>query len=277
MKFKWSEMTDKEKAAVIGIVVVAVVATVRIYDARTEANARNFVRSDMSGGRGDVTQSAPQFPMPMVQGNPGEMMFMPGGWPQPQGFDGTLKPYDKQTPPGWHGVKPVGKMPDGRPIFAQMPVYDEVPGAFVATVYYPAPDYRLPSLPQQVAVPAKGKARNAFRRKIEDDFRKCHAAQVAYEMSPEKRSEDIRNEIGKMEWENRARRVRDEAHEHRLAHINDMTRDQYLKAQKKDLKRIDNGTPHTDMFRDQQGNVWRVDEKGTSYRLSPYGNWIKED
>ena len=266
MKLKWRELTDKQKAIVIGVAVVAAVVAVRMHDAKSEANARSFVQGGVPGGAGM---------MPPYGGNPAEMMFIPGGGPQ--GFDGTLVPDNSQTPTGWHGVKPVGKMPDGRPVYAQMPVYDEVPGAFVATVFYPGPDWRLPSMPRQVEVPAKGRARNAFRRKIEDDFRKCQASQLAYGISPEKRAADLQNEIGKMEWENRARRVRDEAHEHRLAHINNMTRDQYLKANKKHLERIDNGIPRTDMFRDQQGNVWRVDEKGNSYRLSLYGNWIRED
>ena len=132
-------------------------------------------------------------------------------------------------------------------------------------------------MPRQVEVPAKGRARNAFRRKIEDDFRKCQTSQLAYEISPEKRAEDLQNEIGKLDWEKKSRTVRNQSQEYELAHINNMTRDQYLKANKKHLERIDNGNPHTDMFRDQQGNVWRVDEKGNSYRLSPYGNWIRED
>lgn len=246
--------------ALPGILILAGIAILAIAVSDRDDDESNQYTSPMPVG------------IPLAQGNPLKMMFMP----LPQGWDATLVPNDNQTPRGWHGVRPVGRMPDGRPIYNQMPVYDEVPQAFVANVYYPGPDYRMPGMVHQVSVPAKGRARNTFRKKIEDDFRKCYAAQSAYEMSSEKRAEDIRNEISKMEWESRAQSIRYEAHEHQLAHINNMTRDQYLKAQEKGLKRINNGIPHTDRFIDEQGNIWKVDVHGNAYKLSELGNWIKE-
>lgn len=95
-----------------------------------------------------------------------------------------------QIPAGRRGVEPMGWTNDSMPVYAEMPVYDEVPGAFVVDVYYPGPDYRLPTMPHRVMVPAKGRTRNAFRRKIAEEFRQCYAAQAAYEISPEKRISD---------------------------------------------------------------------------------------
>jgi len=175
--------------------------------------------------------------------------------------------YDfSQTPRGVRGLKPIGRAQDGKPVFDDMPVYEEVPGAFIATICYPGPDPRLPSLSHQVAVPAKGKSRDAFRKKIESDFQQCQLGQFLYMTSPERRSEDIQNEIGKMEIENKARLIRNQDHERELAHVNNMTRDQYIKVRDMDLKRIDNGIPHTDLFYDKRGEVWKVDVNGRAYR-----------
>lgn len=65
--------------------------------------------------------------------------------------------------------------------------------------------------------------------------------------------------------------MRDEAHDQDIAHISNMTRDQYQAAQDMKLKLIGNGIYHTDRFEDENGDIYKVDVKGSVYRLTNGG------
>ena len=70
-----------------------------------------------------------------------------------------------QIPAGTHGIRPIGEMEDGLPVYGLMPVFDEVPGAFVVQISSPINDFI--SIPMWIKVPKRGRAREAFRRKLE--------------------------------------------------------------------------------------------------------------
>ena len=179
--------------------------------------------------------------------------------------------YDStQVPQGVFGLRPVGRTSDGRPVFDEMPVYDEVPEAFVATVCFPSRDPYLPSPPIRVEVPAKGLARDAFKKKIASDFNMCYYNRIMYMGSDERRSEECKAEVERLKSEQKMKEASNREHEYRLSHMVNMTRDQYLKARELNLKRIENGSQHTDMFRDENGNIWKVDGDGNAYRYNSH-------
>ena len=91
---------------------------------------------DANSGKTCAPVQQPLMALPYSGPSPLETMFIP----PPNGYDVTLKPKLNQTPIGWYGVRPTGKTSDGRPIYVQMPVYEEVPGAFVAPVGFPMGD-----------------------------------------------------------------------------------------------------------------------------------------
>jgi hypothetical protein len=121
-----------------------------------------------------------------------------------------------QTPAGFRGVQPVGYMPDGRPVFDRMPVYDEVDCAFVAHIFLPGPDPRFPGMPTALEVPPKGAARNRFIR----EQKKLHAdmlvQQRMYCISDEYRREQLQGDIGKEEYRRKMFDERQREHRRQL-------------------------------------------------------------
>ena len=202
--------------------------------------------------------------------SPMEMMFLPS----PHGFSTMLRPNTSQIPTGWYGVTPVARTQDGRPVYAQMPVYEEVPEAFVAPVSFPMGDLRF-SVPKYIEFPAEGRERRRFcealARELDEAIRCC---QMSYSMSMlngERAAKQLEEERARLNSWEKERQLRQYGHELEMAHVSNMTRDQYLAAQDKKLERVRNGIDHTDRFVDKDGDIYKVDVNGNVYRLTRDG------
>lgn len=143
---------------------------------------------DAKSGKTCVPMQQSPMAMPYSGSSPMETMFIP----PPNGYDVTLKPKMDQTPIGWYGVRPTGKTSDGRPIYVQMPVYEEVPGAFVSPVGFPMGDGRV-WMPRQVEFPAKGRKRKKFiaalAKSLDEANRSCRMVYAMRNINGERAAE----------------------------------------------------------------------------------------
>ncbi len=143
---------------------------------------------DVRVGKARAPMQQPPMAMPFSGPSPMEMMFIP----PPNGYDMALKPKMDQMPIGWYGVRPAGKTPDGCPIYVQMPVYEEVPGAFVAPVGFPMGDGRV-WMPRQIEFPAKGRKRTKFiselAKELDEANRSCRMVYAMRNINGERAAE----------------------------------------------------------------------------------------
>ena len=205
--------------------------------------------------------------MPYSGPSPLEMMYIPS----PPGFDTALRPKTDQTPIGWYGVRPVGRTDDGTPVYAQMPVYDEVPEAFIVTIVPPGLDPRFPGMPRQELVPPKGRKRKAFIRKLEEEFKQTIDSQGAYQawgnVSGAAAAEMAEAEKGRIEYSAKAQELCDLEHQRqmdlsdrRFYHMNDNQLQHYRDGWKPVVQPIGGqqyGTPDL-MVSPYDGKVYRV-------------------
>ena len=205
--------------------------------------------------------------------SPMNMMFIP----PPAGFNAMLRPKMSQWPIGWYGATPVSRTQDGKPIYAQMPVYGEVPEAFVAPVSFPMGDPRF-CFPKYIAFPAEGRARRLFCEALASELDAAtRSSRALYSMrmaSGEIAAEQLEEEQTRLDAWEKERQIREYDHEREMAHVSKMTRDQYLAAQSRKLERMCNGIDHTDRFVDEDGDIYKVDVNGNVYRLTRDGEPI---
>ena len=145
--------------------------------------------------------------------NPGQAIFMPM-----PGFNAEAHYDTSQVPVGWHGIKPVCYESDGTPVYAQMPVYDEVEEEFVVQIYFPISD-RF-SLPRKVKVPAAGRKRKKFRKRLEAELKKAQEqSQINTAMeycSGERMAELTESEMREERYRERQQYLRDKEHQRQL-------------------------------------------------------------
>ncbi len=146
--------------------------------------------------------------------NPGQVMFMPM-----PGFNVQAQYDTSQIPVGWHGVKPVHWESDGTPVYAQMPVYGEVLGAFIAPVSFPLGDGRF-WMPEQIRFPAKGRKRKKFiadlKKRLDDANRACREVCAMRNINGERAAEIAEAEIHEERYRQRQQHLRDKEHQRQL-------------------------------------------------------------
>lgn len=221
---------------------------------------------DTRSGRARVPMQQTPMAMPYSGSSPLETMFIP----PPNGYDVTLKPKLDQTPIGWYGARPAGKTSDSRPIYAQMPVYEEDPGAFVAPVGFPMEDGSV-WMPRQIEFPAKGRKREKFiaalAKSLDEANRSCRTVYAMRSINGERAAELAEEDNARANAWAKEQELRDFEHQRqmdladrRFYHMNDNQLQHYRDGWQPVVQPVGGqqyGTPYL-MVSPYDGKVYKV-------------------
>ena len=189
-----------------------------------------------------------------------------------------------QTPPEGadislpDGIIPVGYKEDGTPVFSMMPFNrDEIEGAFVVQQFRP-----FPPRTEYVEIPSKGPERDAKIAEFYETIKMDSSAQDMvrnFEMDClERIHQSNLDEMERMKYDDKIRDVQNEMHDREIAHIRHQTLDQYHAETKYDLTQVSppntvgyegipSQTGDPNLFRDDKGDLYRLNPDGTPYRV----------
>ena len=189
--------------------------------------------------------------------------------------DGQPKDFIQQLQDLAH-PKPFGVDDDGVPVYKIAPIagpsssLSEIEGEFIAPVYH------IGSPIEWVKFPEAGEERDSMLKEISEQFMSEYASdqarQTAIRQMEQLHYDELHsqheNEMAKLECDAQIREISNYQHELELAGINNMSLDQYRTTHEMGLERIDKSLgSHSDMFKDSNGNIYRVDVDGTATRI----------